>query len=105
LQDGNPAIPPRPDPIGKLPPPVDAPRYPLAQRYVGIVHLGLGGFHRAHMARYTHALMQQDPAALCWSIAGAGLLPSDRRMAESLGPQDGLYTLVERSGSGETGAG
>ena len=78
------------------------PRYDLAQRRVGIVHLGLGGFHRAHMARYTHALMQQDPAALRWSIAGAGLLPSDRRMAESLGPQDGLYTLVERSGSGET---
>ena len=96
------AIPLRADTIGTLPANVDVPRYDLAQRRVGIVHLGLGGFHRAHMARYTHALMQQDPAALRWSIAGAGLLPSDRRMAESLGPQDGLYTLVERSGSGET---
>ena len=96
------AIPLRADTIGTLPATVDVPRYDLAQRRVGIVHLGLGGFHRAHMARYTHALMQQDPAALRWSIAGAGLLPSDRRMAESLGPQDGLYTLVERSGSSET---
>jgi mannitol-1-phosphate/altronate dehydrogenase len=102
MQDGNAAIPLRADTIGKLPPTVDAPRYPLAQRYVGIVHLGLGGFHRAHMARYTHALMQQDPAARGWSIAGAGLLPHDRRMAESIGPQDGLYTLIERSGSDET---
>jgi mannitol-1-phosphate/altronate dehydrogenase len=96
------AIPLRADTVGSLPATVDGPHYALAQRRAGIVHLGLGGFHRAHMARYTHALMQQDPAALAWSIAGAGLLPSDRRMAESLGPQDGLYTLVERSGSGET---
>ena len=54
------------------------------------------------MARYTHELMQQDPAALGWAIAGAGLLPADRRMADSLGPQDGLYTLLERSGRDET---
>jgi mannitol 2-dehydrogenase len=96
------AIPLRADTIGKLPATVDVPRYALAQRRAGIVHLGLGGFHRAHMARYTHALMQQDAAALNWGIAGAGLLPADRRMADSLLPQDGLYTLVERSGSDET---
>ncbi|MFL5155589.1 MAG: mannitol dehydrogenase family protein, partial [Microvirga sp.] len=61
----------------------------------GIVHLGLGGFHRAHMARYTHELMERDPEALGWGIVGAVLLPSDRRMIESLAPQDGLYTLIE----------
>jgi mannitol 2-dehydrogenase len=99
---GGTAIPLRAGTIGQLPASVDVPRYVLAQRRAGIVHLGLGGFHRAHMACYTHALMQQDPAALGWSIIGAGLLPNDRRMAESLGPQDGLYTLVERGGSGET---
>jgi mannitol-1-phosphate/altronate dehydrogenase len=88
--------------MGTLPASVRVPHYPLGQRRVGIVHLGLGGFHRAHMARYTHELMQQDPAALNWAIAGAGLLPADRRMAESLGPRDGLYTLVERSAQGET---
>ena len=96
------AVPLSADTVAGLPADVQVPRYALDRREVGIVHLGLGGFHRAHMARYTHALMQTDPSALAWSIAGAGLLPADRRMAESLGPQDGLYTLVERSGSGES---
>ena len=95
-------IPLRADNVGRLPAPVRVPRYQLAQRRVGIVHLGLGGFHRAHMARYTHELMQQDIAALSWSIAGAGLLPADKHMADSLDPQDGLYTLVERGGSVES---
>lgn len=90
------------DTVGQLPAPVRGPHYDLAQRRVGIVHLGLGGFHRAHMARYTHELMQQDVGALRWSIAGAGLLPADKRMADSLDPQDGLYTLVERGGGRES---
>ena len=79
-----------------------APGFNVATVRPGIVHLGLGGFHRAHMARYTHTLMQARPDALQWGIAGAGLLPGDRRLAEALGPQDGLYTLVERSGAEET---
>jgi mannitol-1-phosphate/altronate dehydrogenase len=79
-----------------------APRYDPAAVRAGIVHLGLGGFHRAHMARYTHALMQRSDDALGWGIAGAGLLPADRRMHDALVPQDGLYTLVERSGHDET---
>ncbi len=83
--------------LAHLPPPVNPPRFDPAQVTPGIVHLGLGNFHRAHMARYTHDLMDRDPALLQWGIVGAGLLPGDRRMAESLQPQDGLYTLVERS--------
>ncbi len=79
-----------------------APGFNVATVRPGIVHLGLGGFHRAHMARYTHTLMQARPDALQWGIAGAGLLPGDRRLAEALAPQDGLYTLVERSGAEET---
>ena len=69
---------------------VHLPRYDPAQVRAGIVHLGLGGFHRAHMARYTHDLMQRRPDALGWGIVGAGLLPADRRMADSLLPQDAL---------------
>jgi mannitol 2-dehydrogenase len=80
---------------------VSVPRYDPAKVRAGIVHLGLGGFHRAHMARYMHDLMQREPAALSWGIVGAGLMPGDRKMAQSLAPQDGLYTLVERSRSGE----
>jgi fructuronate reductase/mannitol 2-dehydrogenase len=38
---------------------------------------------------------------LCWGIIGAGLMPADRRMRDSLEPQDNLYTLVERSAADE----
>ena len=80
---------------------IAVPGYDPAAVTAGIVHLGLGGFHRAHMARYTHALMNRSGEALGWGIIGAGLLPSDRRMADALTPQDGLYTLVERQGDDE----
>ena len=66
----------------------------------GIVHLGPGNFHRAHMARYMHDLMDRRSDALGWGILGAGLMPADRRVVEALAPQDGLYTLLER-GDGE----
>ena len=78
------------------------PGFDVARVTPGIVHLGFGGFHRAHMARYTHNLMERDPSALGWGIVGAGLLPADARMKQSLAPQDNLYTLVERSGSDDT---
>jgi mannitol 2-dehydrogenase len=84
-----------------LPPSVEAPRFDPARVRAGIAHFGLGGFHRAHMARYTHELMEQDPGALDWGILGCLLIPGDRRMGDSLGPQDGLYTLVEREGTQE----
>ena len=90
--------------LAALPPSV-VPRFDVAAVRPGIVHLGLGGFHRAHMARYTHDLMQRGADALPWGIMGAGLLPGDRRMAENLAPQDNLYTLVERSGTDEDGDG
>jgi mannitol 2-dehydrogenase len=88
--------------LASLQAPVHVPRYDPASVTPGIVHLGLGGFHRAHMARYTHDLIERDQTALSWGIAGAGLLPADRRMHDALAPQDGLYTLVERGAAGET---
>ena len=81
---------------------VGRPRYDLAAVTPGIVHLGLGGFHRAHMARYTHDLMELDPAACEWGIIGGGLLPADRGLQEALSAQDCLYTLVERDGAEQT---
>jgi len=88
--------------LARLQPPVATPGFNPARVVPGIVHLGLGNFHRAHMARYTHNLMERRPDALQWGIVGAGLLPGDRRMQESLAPQDSLYTLVERSFTEET---
>ncbi len=88
--------------LARLRPPVRRPSYDPASVTAGIVHLGLGGFHRAHMARYTHGLMERSADMLGWGIIGAGLLPPDRRMRASLKPQDNLYTLVERDAAQET---
>lgn len=58
-----------------------------------ILHLGVGGFHRAHLALYAHELAE---AGSDWGIRGLGLLTGDLRMRDALAPQDYLYTLVER---------
>ena len=84
-----------------LPDAVGRPTYDLTAVRPGIVHLGLGGFHRAHMARYTHDLMALRPDAAAWGIVGAGLLPADHALHETLAAQDRLYALVERGGAEE----
>ena len=88
--------------LSRLAPSVRVPKFDPARVTPGIVHLGFGGFHRAHMARYTHDLMEAQPSARNWGIVGAGLLPADRKMHEALAAQDGLYTLVERSDDKES---
>jgi mannitol 2-dehydrogenase len=72
---------------------VSVPGYDRAQVRTGIVHLGVGGFHRSHQAMYLDRLMEQG-GALDWGICGVGVLPGDRRMAEVMAAQDCLYTLV-----------
>ncbi|MGK5079835.1 mannitol dehydrogenase family protein [Janthinobacterium sp. HLX7-2] len=63
----------------------------------GIVHLGLGAFHRAHAAMYTdHAIAAGD---LRWGIVGVSLRQADTR--DALAPQDNLYTVVVRDAEGE----
>ena len=69
------------------------PGYDRSRISVGIVHLGVGGFHRAHQAMYLDQLMNEGKA-LDWAICGVGVLPQDRRMKEALEAQDCLYTLV-----------
>jgi mannitol 2-dehydrogenase len=65
----------------------------------GVVHVGVGGFHRAHQAMYHDRLMNQG-AALDWGICGVGVMAADRRMKEVLDEQDGLYTLVLKHSDG-----
>ena len=84
--------------LRQLPPRLLRPSYDVENVRAGIVHLGLGAFHRAHMARYTHDLMERKAAACEWGILGAGLRNSDLRTCQALLPQDCLYTLVERQG-------
>lgn len=66
----------------------------------GIVHFGVGGFHRAHQALYIDRLLRQGKA-LDFGIIGMGVMPSDARMRDALGSQDCLYTLSEKSPDGK----
>lgn len=75
------------------------PGYSRAGLKVGIVHIGVGGFHRAHMAMSIDALMSQG-LARDWAICGVGLLESDRRVKTILDAQDCLYTLTVKHPDG-----
>lgn len=80
--------------LASLPQDVLRPRYDRTRLTPGIVHIGLGNFHRAHQAWYLHRLMQQG-AALDWAILGAGVRTYDAAMRERLLAQDCLTTLIE----------
>lgn len=85
--------------LGQLPEHVRVPRYDRAALTPGIVHIGLGNFHRAHQAWYLHRLFD---AGLCqdWAIIGAGVRPQDAAQRDKLEAQDWLTTLVELDPSG-----
>jgi mannitol 2-dehydrogenase len=85
--------------LPKLNPGVSLPRYERRQVTTGIVHIGVGNFHRAHEAMYIDALMNSG-AAMDWGICGIGLQPSNAKMRDVMAAQDGLYTLVLRHGDG-----
>ena len=71
------------------------PRYDRDAQSCGIVHLGLGAFHRAHQAVYTDDAMNDGDRD--WGIVAASLRAS--RAKTQMSPQDGLYTVRERQGS------
>ncbi|WP_241233703.1 mannitol dehydrogenase family protein [Altericroceibacterium xinjiangense] len=73
------------------------PEYDAQAQKVGIVHFGIGAFHRAHQAWYTDRAMAAGDRD--WAICGVSLRSPD--VAEQLNPQDGLYTLSTQGGSGE----
>lgn len=73
---------------------VERPRYDRSKLAPGIVHIGVGNFHRAHQAWYLHRLMQAGEAQ-DWAILGAGVRRYDAVMRETLLAQDCLTTLVE----------
>ncbi len=78
---------------------VEAPAYDRAAVTAGIVHFGVGGFHRAHQAMYLDRLMNEGKA-LDWGICGVGVMPHDARMRDALAAQDCLYTLVVKHPDG-----
>jgi mannitol 2-dehydrogenase len=72
---------------------VPVPHYDRSRLLPRILHLGVGGFHRSHLALYVHELAEEGSD---WGIRGLGLLAGDLRMRDALASQDYLYTLVER---------
>lgn len=80
--------------LAALPSAVARPSYDRAALRPGIVHIGMGNFHRAHQAWYLHRLMEQG-IAHDWAIIGAGVRPGDAKMREQLLAQDCLTTLIE----------
>ena len=78
--------------LSALPPSVKTPTYDPLQHGSGIVHLGVGAFHKAHQAVYTDDALAKSGGD--WRIAGISLRGLEA--AEGLNPQDGLYTVLER---------
>ena len=70
------------------------PNYIRSNLSAGIVHIGVGNFHRAHLSWYLHRLMQKN-LAKDWAILGSGITEYDVNMRESLQYQDFLTTLIE----------
>ncbi len=69
------------------------PQYQRNNLKTGIMHLGCGSFHRAHQSVYTDSALARN--ADDWMIEGVSMRSS--AIAKVLNPQDGLYTLIERS--------
>ena len=78
---------------------IPKPSYDRSQVTTGIVHFGVGGFHRAHQAMYLDQLMEQGEA-LDWGICGVGVMPFDLKMRDVMAAQDCLYTLIEKDPEG-----
>ena len=90
----------RQDTLSTLPDGLPVPAYDRAGLRTGIVHIGVGNFHRAHQAVYVDRLLAEGSAE--WAICGVGLREGDARMRDVLDAQDGLYTLLTKHPDGTT---
>jgi len=79
---------------------IPVPNYDRQELKTGIVHIGVGGFHRSHQAYYMHQLLEKF-SLKDWGICGVGLRETDRKMYDILKKQDGLYTLIVQHPNGE----
>ncbi|MRH99833.1 mannitol dehydrogenase family protein [Kriegella sp. EG-1] len=79
---------------------IKVPTYDRSAIKTGIVHVGVGGFHRAHQAYYMHRLHEQF-SATDWGICGIGLREGDRKIYNIFKKQNSLYTLIIKHPNGE----
>jgi len=82
--------------LADLPVRIGRPAYARSSLTPGIVHFGVGNFHRAHMQVYLDRLFNTG-RDLDWAIVGAGVTPYDVKMRDALKGQDWLSTVVEQS--------
>jgi mannitol 2-dehydrogenase len=87
--------------LDRLPESVAKPRYHRNDLTPGVVHFGVGNFHRSHQAVYLDDLMNRGEA-LDWGIIGAGVTPFDSAMRDRLAGQDYLTTLIEQDENGRS---
>ncbi|HSF92227.1 MAG TPA: mannitol dehydrogenase family protein, partial [Paracoccaceae bacterium] len=87
--------------LNDLPADVRRPTYDRSALTPGIVHIGLGNFHRAHQAWYLHRLFEAGQNH-DWAIIGAGVRPNDAEQRDRLLAQDCLNTLIELDPSGKS---
>ena len=78
---------------------VSVPTYDRHAASVGVVHFGVGNFHRSHLAMYLDRLMEGGDG-LDWGICGVGVLEQDAAMRDVMRAQDCLFTLVLRHPDG-----
>jgi mannitol 2-dehydrogenase len=81
--------------LAKLGDKVAVPRYARASLKAGILHFGVGNFHRAHLSVYLDDLFNKG-LDHDWALVGAGVMPSDEAMRQKLRAQDYLTTVVEQ---------
>jgi mannitol 2-dehydrogenase len=80
--------------LAKLPASVNAPAYARDGLTPGIVHIGCGNFHRAHMAVYLDDLFAKGESR-DWALIGAGVRAGDAQMRSRLEAQDWMFTVIE----------
>ena len=85
-----------PETTKQLPTDIAQPSYLRKKCGTGIVHFGIGAFHRAHQAVYTDDVLKAMGGD--WGITGVSLRSAN--VAKQMNPQGGLYTVTERSASG-----
>ncbi len=86
--------------LGRIPPDVRVPAYDRRVLLPSLLHIGVGGFHRAHQAVYLDDLIDLTGESR-WGYCGIGLLPQDVGMRNAMLSQDCLYTVIERSPAGD----
>jgi mannitol 2-dehydrogenase len=85
--------------LSALPASVLRPGYDRSSLRAGIAHIGVGGFHRAHLAIYLDRCLAR-PGHEAWGLCGINLLPQDAAMAAAMKRQDGLYSVSEMAPDG-----